>query len=121
MLFFILIYTDLYWFILMWRNDHVSGLRSAPGSSLRMSLPSLPPLPSLMSLPSLTSLTSLTPTFHVQRLSSKRFSTTVAEISRFPASSMTRERGPSMTSSVTIIPRLTGRQCMKWASRVTSM
>lgn len=42
-----------------------------------------------------------------------RFSTTVADISRLAASGITNDRGPSMTSSVTIIPRRTGRQCMK--------
>ena len=47
------------------------------------------------------------------RLSSIRLSTTVAEISRLAASGMTMEVGASMTSSVTIMLRRTGRQCMK--------
>ena len=42
-----------------------------------------------------------------------RLMTVSAEISRLAASGITRERGPSMTSSVTIILRRTGRQCMK--------
>ena len=42
-----------------------------------------------------------------------RFKTTVAEISRLAASGMTSEVGASMTSSVTIMLRRTGRQCMK--------
>ena len=46
-------------------------------------------------------------------LSRMRLRTTWAEISRLAASGMTRERGPSMTSSVTMRPRRTGRQCMK--------
>ena len=41
------------------------------------------------------------------------FNTTVAEISRLAASGMTSEVGASITSSVTIMLRRTGRQCMK--------
>lgn len=41
------------------------------------------------------------------------FSTTVAEISRLAASGMTRLCGLSITSSVTIMLRRTGRQCIK--------
>lgn len=53
----------------------------------------------------------LTP--HVYKLSSIRFRTTVAEISRFAASGITNDCGLSITSSVTIMLRRTGRQCMK--------
>ena len=49
------------------------------------------------------------------------FKTTVAEISRLAASGITSEVGASITSSVTIILRRTGRQCMKWALFVTAM
>ena len=56
-----------------------------------------------------------------QRLSSIRLMTTVADISRLAASGMTSERGDSMTSSVTIMLRLTGRQCMKAASLVSAI
>lgn len=45
--------------------------------------------------------------------SSIRFSTTVAEISRLAASGITRDCGLSITSSVTIMLRRTGKQCMK--------
>ena len=45
--------------------------------------------------------------------SSSRLSTTWAEISRFAASGITSERGDSITESVTIMLRRTGRQCMK--------
>ena len=45
--------------------------------------------------------------------SSIRLSTTVAEISRLAASGITKERGDSITSSVTIILRRTGKQCIK--------
>lgn len=48
-----------------------------------------------------------------QRLSSMRLITTSAEISRLAASGITKLRGLSMTSSVTMRPRRTGRQCMK--------
>lgn len=47
------------------------------------------------------------------RLSSMRLMTTWADISLLAASGMTRLRGPSITSSVTMRPRRTGRQCMK--------
>ena len=47
------------------------------------------------------------------RLSNTRLSTTSALISRFAASGITRLWSLSMTSSVTIKPRRTGRQCMK--------
>ena len=53
--------------------------------------------------------------------SSKRFKTTVAEISRLAASGITSERGDSITLSVTIMLRRTGKQCIKWASLVTAM
>jgi len=53
--------------------------------------------------------------------SSIRLSTTVAEISRLAASGMTNDCGLSITSSVTIILRRTGRQCMKKALFVTAM
>ena len=42
-----------------------------------------------------------------------RFNTTVAEISRLAASGMTIDCGLSITSSVTIIFRRTGKQCIK--------
>jgi hypothetical protein len=54
-----------------------------------------------------------------QRLSNNLFNTTVAEISRLAASGITIDCGLSITSSVTIIFRLTGRQCMKKALLVT--
>ena len=47
------------------------------------------------------------------RLSSMRLMTTWADISLLAASGMTRLRGLSITSSVTMRPRRTGRQCMK--------
>ena len=47
------------------------------------------------------------------RLSNMRLRTTVAEISRLAASGMTSDCGLSITSSVTIMLRRTGRQCMK--------
>ena len=47
------------------------------------------------------------------RLSNTRLSTTSALISRLAASGITRLWSLSMTSSVTIKPRRTGRQCMK--------
>ena len=50
-----------------------------------------------------------------------RLSTTWQEISRLAASGITSERSPSITSSVTIILRRTGRQCMKWALRVSAI
>ena len=50
-----------------------------------------------------------------------RLSTTWAEISRLAASGMTSELGPSMTSSVTIRPRRTGRQCMNFPLLVHDM
>ena len=50
---------------------------------------------------------------HCPSPSSSLLSTTCAEISRLAASGMTSERGDSMTSSVTIMLRRTGRQCMK--------
>lgn len=53
--------------------------------------------------------------------SNKCLSTTVAEISRLAASGMTSERGDSITSSVTIMLRRTGRQCMNCALFVTAM
>ena len=53
--------------------------------------------------------------------SNSRFNTTVAEISRFAASGITNERGDSITSSVTIILRRTGRQCIKCALLVTAI
>ena len=56
-----------------------------------------------------------------QRLSSIRLMTTEAEISRLAASGITSESGLSMTSSVTIRPRLTGRQCMNLPWSVTAM
>ena len=55
------------------------------------------------------------------KLSSILFSTTCAEISRFAASGITMEVGDSITSSVTIMFLLTGRQCMKKALLVTAM
>lgn len=45
--------------------------------------------------------------------STNLFKTTVAEISRLAASGMTIDCGLSMISSVTIMLRRTGRQCMK--------
>ena len=50
-----------------------------------------------------------------------RFMTTWAETARLAASGMTRLVGASMTSSETIMLRLTGRQCMKNALSVTAM
>ena len=50
-----------------------------------------------------------------------RFSTTVAEISRLAASGITNEVGASITSSLTIILRRTGRQCMNLALLVQLM
>ena len=51
--------------------------------------------------------------FHHFDPSSNLLSTTCAEISRLAASGITSERGDSITSSVTIMLRRTGRQCMK--------
>ena len=51
--------------------------------------------------------------YRYHRDSSMRFITTWAEISRLAASGMTRLCGESITSSETIMLRLTGRQCMK--------
>lgn len=59
--------------------------------------------------------------FHQFRPSSSRLSTTWAAISRFAASGITSERGDSITSSVTIMLRLTGRQCMKRALFVSAI
>lgn len=56
-----------------------------------------------------------------QRLSSILFITTSAEISRLAASGITSELGLSITSSVTIRPRRTGRQCMNLPLSVTLM
>ena len=53
--------------------------------------------------------------------SNNRLSTTWAEISRLAASGITRLRGDSITSSVTIMLRRTGRQCMKKASFVSAI
>ena len=57
----------------------------------------------------------------VYRLSKKCFKTTVAEISRLAASGITSDVGASITSSLTIMLRRTGRQCMKYALLVTAM
>ncbi len=51
--------------------------------------------------------------YHCQSDSRIRLSTTVAEISRLAASGMTMLCGDSITSSVTIMLRRTGRQCIK--------
>ena len=51
--------------------------------------------------------------FHHFSPSNSRLSTTWADISRFAASGITSERDDSITSSVTIMLRRTGRQCMK--------
>ena len=50
-----------------------------------------------------------------------RFSTTWAEISRLAASGITSEVEASITSSLTIMLRRTGRQCMKKALLVSAI
>ena len=59
--------------------------------------------------------------FIVYSASSMRLMTTSAEISRLAASGMTSELADSITSSVTISPRRTGRQCMNLPLSVTAM
>ena len=57
----------------------------------------------------------------VYRLSKKCFKTTVAEISRLAASGITSDVGASITSSLTIMLRRSGSQCLLYALLVTAM